>query len=123
MRTLAKPSGLTLIEAVLKYCNGLYRIKRLGPTSLVRGQAITYLTQNLRSDGWRSMTYMNLTQLARNNSDVLGFDRGRGRRIAHGGHMAWGVEADVFYRVQSLSQCTDEQMKREEADEVKAGYF
>lgn len=123
MRTLAKPTGITLLEAVLKECGGLYRIKRLGPDSLVKGQAITYLQKSLRLDGWRSVTYMNLTQLARNNPETLGFNRGRGRRNAHGGKMGWTSDADVFYDVRTLSQCTEEQLIREEADEWQARMF
>lgn len=112
-----------LIDAILVKCNGLYRIKRLGPTSFVRGQAITYLQQSLRDDGWRAVTYSNLTHLAENSGGRLAFARGRGRRIYHGGHYGFGGECDVFYKPDTLTHVTDEQLKREDEDEHKNGYF
>lgn len=115
--------GITLLDAILKNCGGIYRIRALGPLTIVKGQALTYLQQSLRMKGWTRVTYSNLAHVAQENAGVLGFGRGRGRRIYHGGNMGWGGEADVFYRVASASQCTDEQLKREDEDEVRAGYF
>lgn len=103
----------TLLEAIEAKCNGTYRIKRLGPDIVVRGQAFTYLQKDLRLDGWRGVTYANLVRLAEGNSR-FGFDRGRGRRIFHGGIMGFGGECDVFYLVESARTATDEQLTAEE---------
>ena len=115
---MAEGRRLNLLDAVVEKCNGLYRIKRLGPTAIVKGQAMTYLQQSLRDAGWRGVTYSNLTHLAENSSGRLAFARGRGRRVYHGGNMGWGVESDVFYRPDTLSQATDEQLKKEDSDEI-----
>jgi hypothetical protein len=114
---------MTLTEAVVSHCHGLYRIKRLGPYSLVRGQSFTYLQQSLRLDGWRGITYSNLTYLIEHSGGLLGFDRGRGRRVFHGGVMKFGNECDVVYIRASRSDVSDEQLDREAADEQAANHF
>lgn len=121
IKSKVKPK--TLMDAVIASCGGLYRIKRLGPDAIVRGQAMTYLQQSLRLDGWRAVTYSNLTHLAENSSGRLAFARGRGRRVYHGGNMGWGGECDVFYRPDTLSQATDTQLKQQDSDEHGNHYF
>lgn len=112
----------TLTEAIAHYCKGVYRVPRLGPTAIVRGQAFTYLQRSLRDDGWKGVTYSNLSQQIAASKE-LGWDRGRGRRCAHGGKMMWGTPCDVIYVIASKSECTDEQIVLEEADETAHGWF
>jgi hypothetical protein len=112
----------TLTGAIMKACGGIYRIKRLGPNAIVKGQAFSYLQQSLRLDGWRGVSYSNLSQQI-SASGCLAMERGRGRRHYHGGKMGWGGECDVVYVLSSRSDCTDEELARQEADAIKHGWF
>jgi hypothetical protein len=74
-------------------CNGDYL---LNDGTLVRGNALSYVTSHMRDKGWRNLSYYNLTQSFKH----LGFQmkRGRGMRVYHGGVMKRGVECDVVFK-------------------------
>ncbi len=112
-------SNKILAEAIIEICKGTYRIKRLGDQYVVAGQAMSYLQQRLRDDGWKGVSYANIVKYVE-GCPALSFDRGRGRRIYHGGKMGWGSLCDVVWVVYSQREVTDEQLSREEDAEFEA---
>jgi hypothetical protein len=90
MKDLEKFAGD--LRAVL---NGDYTLSN---GTKVRGNALSYVQDHMRSKGWRGMTYYNVTTMI---EKLPGFkmSRGRGVRVYHGAKMGLGVECDVVHTV------------------------
>lgn len=71
-------SDNSLIEHVkTKCCTDTYKLKKDGST--VKGQAMSFLIKRLRDDGYRGVSYHNITKMVDNTTE-LAFGEATNRR-------------------------------------------